>query len=88
MRVTIVPEDQTVIVDGDTVLLPDALTIDPNTHAIQWYGDYGVIEYKIGPAVRFTDQSVIQPHLDQRAAYVAQMATEKAAADGAAQLIP
>ena len=60
MRVTIVPEDQCVIVDGDA-LSGLALPASPNTHAIQWYGAHGVIEKKTGPAERFTDESVIAP---------------------------
>lgn len=62
MRVTIVPEDQCVIVDGDA-LSGLALPASPNTHAIQWYGAHGVIEKKAGPAERFTDESVLAPYL-------------------------
>lgn len=60
MRVTIVPEDQCVIVDGD-MLSGLSLPATTNIHAIQWHGTAGIIERQIGPAERFTDESVIAP---------------------------
>jgi len=62
MRVTIVPEDQIIIIDGDALKL--AFDIDPTVHAIQWDGAKGVIERKIGGAESFTDIAVIQPYVD------------------------
>lgn len=63
MRLTISPDDHCVIVDGD-VLSGLALPESSNVHAIQWYGDHGVIERKTGPAEHFTDFAVVQPYLD------------------------
>lgn len=63
MRVTIVPDDNCVIADGDA-LSGLTLPASPNIHAIQWYGTYGIIEYKAGGAEQFTDPAVIQPYLD------------------------
>jgi len=60
MRVTIVPADQCVIVDGDT-LSGLALPAAPNVHAIQWHGTHGIIERRTGAAEYFTDESVIAP---------------------------
>lgn len=62
MRVTIVPEDSCVIVDGDA-LSGLALPASPNIHAIQWHTNFGVIEKKTGPAERFTDEGVLAPYL-------------------------
>lgn len=45
MKFTIIPDDKTIIVDG---LGYNNLQfkIDGNIHAIQWYGEFGEIEYK------------------------------------------
>lgn len=63
MRITIVPDDNCVITDGDA-LSGLTLPASPNIHAIQWHGTYGIIERKTGAADRFTDPAVIQPYLD------------------------
>lgn len=60
MRVTIIPEDKVVIVDGVAAIL-GTLEADENIHAIQWNGDYGTIEYKVGAAARFIDISIVEP---------------------------
>lgn len=62
MRITIVPDDNCVIADGDA-LSGLALPASPNIHAIQWHGTYGIIEKKVGPAERFTDEGVLAPYL-------------------------
>lgn len=46
MRVTIIPDDKFVSVDGDGLLDLDLSFVDSNIHAIQWYGTHGEIEYK------------------------------------------
>lgn len=46
MRITIVPEDRTVIVDGIRHTV-DCSSIDSSIHAVQWYEDYGDVEFKI-----------------------------------------
>mgnify|MGYP000856729170 FL=1 len=63
MRLTIVPEDQCVIKDGDA-LVGLALPASPNIHAIQWYGTFGVIERIAGSPVQFTDPLVVKQYLD------------------------
>lgn len=62
MKVTIIPEDSKVILDG--VAYEVSVPADPSIHAIQWHGDRGVIERKFGGAESFTDFAVIQPWLD------------------------
>lgn len=63
MRVTVVPEDSIVIVDGVPVTtgLPP---LDPDIHAIQWQGDHGVIEKRVGEAEPFKDIALIQPFIE------------------------
>lgn len=76
MRVTIIPEDQKVIIDG--VAHEVSVQADQNIHAIQWDGEKGVIEYKRGGAKRIDDVSIIQPWLD--VVQDAKVAAEAAAA--------
>ena len=61
MRVTIIPEDQTILVDGEALKFP--FTADSMIHAIQWYGNYGTIEKKIGSAEQFDDFGIVQPFI-------------------------
>lgn len=44
-RFTIVPDDKTVIVNGEA-RSPLDFTIDPTIHAVQGYGTFAVIEYR------------------------------------------
>lgn len=48
MKLTIVPDDKVVIVDGEVYFDVDVSSIDANIHAIQWYDTYGEIEFKDG----------------------------------------
>jgi hypothetical protein len=50
MRITIVPEDKTIGIDGEFILnmSQDISWIDSNIHAVQWYDTWGEIEYKDG----------------------------------------
>lgn len=62
MRVTVISEDKNIYVDGEV------LTVDfdynPNIRAIQWYGDYGIIEKSNNSEERFTDKSIIEPYIE------------------------
>lgn len=60
MRLTVIIEDATVIVDGDarTVTLP---THDANWHAIQWYGTHGTIEVKLGERIWLESDAALAP---------------------------
>lgn len=53
MRVTIVPIDGVVIIDGNGILGVDMSSIDPSIHAVQWYGANGSVEYKDVDVVDF-----------------------------------
>lgn len=81
MRVTVVPEDKTIIVDGE--VLQFAFTADANIHAIQWYGDHGTVEKKIGPAEAISDFAAVQPFVAAHAAEADRIAAEAAASQQA-----
>ena len=49
MRLTIIPSDNFVSIDGVGFHDIDLSFINTNVHAIQWYGDNGVIEIKDNP---------------------------------------
>jgi hypothetical protein len=44
MRLTIIPEDKTVIIDKKIYMEVDLSAINPSYHAVQWNGDKGEIE--------------------------------------------
>lgn len=46
MKVTIVPIDNIVTIDGDVINGVDLSFIDPSIHAVQWHGTTGSVEYK------------------------------------------
>jgi hypothetical protein len=62
MRVTVIPCDQTIIVDG--AVLRFEFAAEENIHAIQWHGDHGTVEKKIGAGEWFDDVSIVQPFVD------------------------
>lgn len=57
MRVTIAPEDRYVQVDGRGLNFD--FSADANIHAIQWYGDHGTVEQKVGGSRPATEQEVL-----------------------------
>jgi hypothetical protein len=46
MKLTIVADDHCVGVNGDYFSPMDLSQLDPSIHAVQWYGEYGEIEFK------------------------------------------
>lgn len=57
MRLTIIADDQRVGVDElffEPISLPQ---LDPTIHALQWYGEYGEVEYK----TRFENGALVKP---------------------------
>ena len=46
MRVTIIPVDSSVIIDGEFIIIDEMPTINPSIHAVQWNGNSGTIEHK------------------------------------------
>ena len=45
MRMTVIPVDNTVIIDGDPRVLEDGVFYPEGVSAFQWYGDVGAVEY-------------------------------------------
>jgi hypothetical protein len=46
MRITVIPEDGRVNIDGEGYEDIDLSSIDPSVHAVQWYDTEGEIEVK------------------------------------------
>lgn len=72
MRYTIIADDKLVSVDGEAKS-PVEFSVDTSIHAVQWYGNFGEIEFKsefvdgaiVKPANEvFTDEARFQPALD------------------------
>jgi hypothetical protein len=69
MRVTIIPADGFVSVDGEGYHALDLSVMPSDVHAIQWYGTDGEVEYQDnrGRATHneiITDLTLCQPALD------------------------
>lgn len=60
MRVTVIPADATVYVDGvaRAVQMPPC---DPNWRALQWNGARGDVEVRIGAGYSVDDPAVVAP---------------------------
>jgi hypothetical protein len=59
MRVTIIPDDTVVMIDGEPVEGVDMASMPSEIHAVQWYGDHGEIEFRdFRPHEQFTDFDV------------------------------
>jgi hypothetical protein len=60
MRVTVIFDDSTVYVDGAArrVELPPH---DANWRALQWHGEFGDVEVRIGAAYLVTDAAIVEP---------------------------
>jgi hypothetical protein len=46
MKLTIVADDQCVGIEGEYLAPLNLSQLDPAIHAVQWYGEYGEVEYK------------------------------------------
>lgn len=46
MRLVIVADDKSVGVDGEFIYPLEMPQLDVSIHAVQWYGEYGEIEFK------------------------------------------
>jgi hypothetical protein len=71
MRVTVIPVDKTIVVDSNPLILEEWDFDDSNIHAIQWYHDYGYVEYVHSNLEeprpdndKVTDQSIITKYVD------------------------
>ena len=59
MRVTILPDDKSVSVDGELYSDLDLSFLDPTIHAVQWYDTHGEIERKDPVTKRMTSNEDI-----------------------------
>jgi hypothetical protein len=77
MRVSIIAPDQVVVVDGGALVITMVLELlTQDIHAVQWYGDFGEIEFATHwlpdeqrfdrkPNERITDFSEFQKYVDR-----------------------
>jgi hypothetical protein len=85
MRVTILPDDNSVSVDGESYGGLDLSFIDVTIHAVQWYDTYGEIERKDPVTKRMTSNEEITVFDQfQQAITVWQVEKDKIAAEIAA----
>ena len=59
MRLTIIRDDNTVIIDGQVAKV-DCSGMLANYHAVQWYDDHGEIETRRGDNIQLTDLRTFQ----------------------------
>jgi hypothetical protein len=64
VRISIIPADQTVVVDGVAIALEPWPGGTEGIHAIQWYETYGQVEPVAGPQVRITGLGPYQHIVD------------------------
>lgn len=71
MRLTIVVDDNAVLVEGQPERVDCSSLLPQNIHAVQWYGTFGEIEYATDlqtgdrkPNEKITDISPFQPLID------------------------
>jgi hypothetical protein len=57
MRITIIPVDGAVYIDGTSYSKLDLSFVPSGIHALQWYETYGEIEYKR----EFVDGNIVHP---------------------------
>jgi hypothetical protein len=86
MRVTIIPDDKTVVVNGIAYALPAVPLIDANVHAVQFFPESGhvTVEKKIGEREHLageTAATLVRPFIE---AYLSQVARVKSEVDAAA----
>lgn len=86
MRITIIPSDNVVTIDGLSVHDLDLSTIAPNVHAVQWYGNAGEVEI-MGEFGRMKENNLIASMSDYQSvvdqAIAAKAIIEAAAAQAA-----
>lgn len=80
MRVTVIPEDRTILIDGAPLVFDFAA--DPAIHAIQWHGNHGEIE-RVGGSEHISDVAIVQPYIDARQAERVRLDALAAAAQAA-----
>lgn len=88
MRLTIIADDNLVIVDGRPLRV-DLSFLHPAIHAVQWYGEAGEVEFKTIDGARAPNEVIKDVTPFQRAADLHAQALVEAEADmTSAQVIP
>ena len=77
MRVTIVPSDGLITVDGESFTNIDMSSVDSSIHAVQWYETYGEIEIK-DPITKKMISNVSIDNLDLFSGIIQQFNEKKA----------
>lgn len=69
MRITIIPADNIITVDGDSRRPAEAVnaTYPDGVHAIQWYGDHGFIEHIAGRQEHFNNAAAMSIYVEWHA---------------------
>lgn len=62
MRLTAIPADSVIILNGEVLRFP--FVAAPDLHAVQWYGTHGYIEYTNGNQVKTENVTDIQYFID------------------------
>lgn len=57
MKIVIVADDARVVVDAVAYDELNMSQLDPSIHAIQWYGEYGEVEFK----TKFENGQIVKP---------------------------
>lgn len=66
MRVSVIPNDKIIIIDGNGITSDDWNFDDDHIHAIQWFHEQGHIELKTNePNIEINDISFVQPYIDK-----------------------
>lgn len=86
MRLTIIPFDGFVSVDGLGFSGLDLSSFDPSIHAIQWYGEFGEIEIKNPVTGKMVENREITSIEEYQSAIAAWQAAKDAEAAQAAQI--
>ena len=60
MKLTIVPEDRVVTLDGESYANLNLSFLDPTIHAVQWYDTHGEVEHKDPATGKMTANREIQ----------------------------
>ena len=92
MKLTIIADDRLVVIDGEALANIDLSSLDPSIHAVQFYGEFGEVEYRpvfsngaiVKPQNRaFIDVTEFQSAIDAFNAEKARLAAEAEAAAAA-----
>ena len=84
MKITIVPSDKLVIIDGEAIRFD--FTIDDNIHAVQWEGNSGIVETKKGDNIKLKNMDMFQDIIDEHAKQLTIIAEERIKAEREAKL--